>query len=83
MKSIVLFIFLAAFSLTSSASEPPSQNKPSENQQQQALSQLQEPMYRPLIERYILDELKAVREDQMRLRADIEKKNQPFTIRYR
>ncbi|RRS09357.1 tetratricopeptide repeat protein [Pseudoalteromonas sp. J010] len=74
MKSIVLFIFLAAFSLTSSASEPPSQNKPSENQQQQALSQLQEPMYRPLIERYILDELKAVREDQMRLRADIEKK---------
>ncbi|MBE0349168.1 tetratricopeptide repeat protein [Pseudoalteromonas sp. McH1-7] len=74
MKSIVLFIFLAAFSLTSSASEQSSQNKPSENQQQQALSQLQEPMYRPLIERYILDELKAVREDQMRLRADIEKK---------
>ncbi|RXF06422.1 tetratricopeptide repeat protein [Pseudoalteromonas sp. PS5] len=74
MKSIVLFIFLAAFSLTSSASEQSSQNKPSENQQQQTLSQLQEPMYRPLIERYILDELKAVREDQMRLRADIEKK---------
>ncbi|ASD69640.1 TPR end-of-group domain-containing protein [Pseudoalteromonas piscicida] len=74
MKSIVLFILLVACSFTSLANEQVTQKKPTENQQQQALSQLQEPMYRPLIERYILDELRAVREDQMRLRADIEKK---------
>ncbi|TMN37282.1 hypothetical protein CWC03_12620 [Pseudoalteromonas sp. S2755] len=74
MKSIVLFILLVACSFTSMANEQTTSNKPTENQQQQALSQLQEPMYRPLIERYILDELRAVREDQMRLRADIEKK---------
>ncbi|PHI35278.1 hypothetical protein CBQ28_20415 [Pseudoalteromonas sp. GCY] len=74
MKSIVLFILLVACSFTSMANEQATQKKPTENQQQQALSQLQEPMYRPLIERYILDELRAVREDQMRLRADIEKK---------
>ncbi|AUJ72527.1 MULTISPECIES: tetratricopeptide repeat protein [Pseudoalteromonas] len=74
MKSIVLFILLVACSFTSMANEQTTSKKPTENQQQQALSQLQEPMYRPLIERYILDELRAVREDQMRLRADIEKK---------
>ncbi|CAM3610872.1 MULTISPECIES: tetratricopeptide repeat protein [Pseudoalteromonas] len=74
MKSIVLFILLVACSFTSMANEQATSKKPTENQQQQALSQLQEPMYRPLIERYILDELRAVREDQMRLRADIEKK---------
>ncbi|CAM4411228.1 tetratricopeptide repeat protein [Pseudoalteromonas flavipulchra] len=74
MKSIVLFILLVACSFTSMANEQAASQKPTENQQQQALSQLQEPMYRPLIERYILDELRAVREDQMRLRADIEKK---------
>ncbi len=74
MKSIVLFLFLVACSFTSMANEQATPKKPTENQQQQALSQLQEPMYRPLIERYILDELRAVREDQMRLRADIEKK---------
>lgn len=73
MKSIVLFILLVACSFTSMANEQTTSKKPTENQQQ-ALSQLQEPMYRPLIERYILDELRAVREDQMRLRADIEKK---------
>ncbi|WP_029215708.1 TPR end-of-group domain-containing protein [Pseudoalteromonas maricaloris] len=74
MKSIVLFILLVACSFTSMANEQTTSKKPTESQQQQALSQLQEPMYRPLIERYILDELRAVREDQMRLRADIEKK---------
>ncbi|PAY01782.1 hypothetical protein CKO50_08495 [Pseudoalteromonas sp. HM-SA03] len=74
MKSIVLFILLVVCSFTSMANEQATSQKPTENQQQQALSQLQEPMYRPLIERYILDELRAVREDQMRLRADIEKK---------
>ncbi|MBS3797930.1 tetratricopeptide repeat protein [Pseudoalteromonas sp. BDTF-M6] len=39
-------------------------------QAQQTVSQLNEPMYRPLIERYILDELQAVRKDQQALRAE-------------
>ncbi len=44
---------------------------PTEEQQQQALAQLNEPMYKPLLERYILDELKAVRQDQQQLREDV------------
>ena len=43
-----------------------------------AAEEQQEPMktsnYQPLIERYILDELKSVRQDQQALRADIEEK---------
>ncbi|WP_234399117.1 tetratricopeptide repeat protein [Pseudoalteromonas sp. T1lg75] len=39
-------------------------------QAQQTVSELNEPMYRPLIERYILDELQAVRKDQQALRAE-------------
>ncbi|WP_105201642.1 MULTISPECIES: tetratricopeptide repeat protein [unclassified Pseudoalteromonas] len=39
-------------------------------QAQQSVSQLDGPMYRPLIERYILDELQAVRKDQQALRAE-------------
>lgn len=39
-------------------------------QAQQTVAQLQEPMFRPLIERYILDELQSVRKDQQALRAE-------------
>jgi tetratricopeptide (TPR) repeat protein len=46
---------------------------PSKLQEQQALEQLKEPMYKPLMERYILDELKAVRQDQQKLREDVTK----------
>ncbi|MFY8274696.1 tetratricopeptide repeat protein [Pseudoalteromonas sp. SSDWG2] len=49
----------------------------SEQQQaqvQQVVSELDEPMYRPLIERYILDELQAVRKDQQALRAEYAEK---------
>ncbi|GAA81468.1 MULTISPECIES: tetratricopeptide repeat protein [unclassified Pseudoalteromonas] len=42
-------------------------------EQQHALSQLKEPMYKPLLERYVLDELKAVRQDQQKLREDVTK----------
>ncbi|WP_018693319.1 tetratricopeptide repeat protein [Algicola sagamiensis] len=35
------------------------------------LSKLDKPMYRPLVERYILDELKNVRVDQQNLRAEV------------
>ena len=42
-------------------------------EQQHALDQLKEPMYKPLLERYVLDELKAVRQDQQKLREDVTK----------
>jgi len=42
-------------------------------EQQHALGQLKEPMYKPLLERYVLDELKAVRQDQQKLREDVTK----------
>ncbi|OYZ35197.1 MAG: hypothetical protein B7X89_04160 [Sulfuricurvum sp. 17-40-25] len=35
---------------------------------------IQKPMYEPLIERYILDELKEVRMDNQRIRSDVEKR---------
>ena len=47
--------------------------EPNKEHQQQALDNLQEPMYKPLMERYILDELKAVRQDQQKLREDVTK----------
>jgi len=37
-------------------------------------TEIQKPLYTPLIERYILDELKAVRMDQQALRSEIEKR---------
>jgi tetratricopeptide (TPR) repeat protein len=42
-------------------------------EQQQELNRLKEPMYKPLLERYVLDELKAVRQDQQKLREDVTK----------
>jgi tetratricopeptide (TPR) repeat protein len=66
---IVCFLF---FSITVNAVEQEPQ-APSEQGQQQALEQLKAPMYKPLLERYILDELKAVRQDQQKLREDVTK----------
>jgi len=68
----VLFVCLTFFSgiLSASQQEPAA---PTIQQEQQALEQLKEPMYKPLMERYILDELKAVRQDQQKLREDVTK----------
>ena len=44
-----------------------------DEQQQRELAQLEAPMYKPLLERYILDELKSVRQDQQKLREDVTK----------
>ncbi|MEI8654853.1 tetratricopeptide repeat protein [Pseudoalteromonas sp. Hal273] len=68
----VLFVCLTLFSgIVSSAEKQPA--SPTAQQEQQALQQLKEPMYKPLMERYILDELKAVRQDQQKLREDVTK----------
>jgi len=60
------------FLTTANAAEQQTE-APSKLQEQQALEQLKEPMYKPLMERYILDELKAVRQDQQKLREDVTK----------
>lgn len=72
MRFYISILFICFFSLlnTVNAQEAAA---PTEQQQQQALAQLNEPMYKPLLERYILDELKAVRQDQQQLREDVTK----------
>ena len=59
--------------LAAAQNEPENRPALSEAEQQQALNNLQEPMYKPLLERYILDELKAVRQDHKTLREDVTK----------
>ena len=67
-----LFVCLTFFSgIVNSAEQKPA--APTPQQEQQALGQLKESMYKPLMERYILDELKAVRQDQQKLREDVTK----------
>ncbi|CAM4238825.1 TPR end-of-group domain-containing protein [Pseudoalteromonas byunsanensis] len=67
----LLFFILSAFIFSINVNAQ--QTAPNEAQQQQVLNELQEPMYKPLLERYILDELKAVRYDQQKLREDLTK----------
>ncbi|ASM51804.1 hypothetical protein PESP_b0198 [Pseudoalteromonas espejiana DSM 9414] len=72
MRFYLSILFVCFFALINTATAQDSV-APSENEQQQALEQLKEPMYKPLLERYILDELKAVRQDQQQLREDVTK----------
>ncbi|WP_338367419.1 tetratricopeptide repeat protein [uncultured Pseudoalteromonas sp.] len=72
MRFYISILFICFFSLLNTANAQESA-APTEQQQQQALKQLTEPMYKPLLERYILDELKAVRQDQQQLREDVTK----------
>ena len=59
--SVFLLFFSAASVAAESDNEKPTQPEKTSN-------------YQPLIERYILDELKAIRQDQQALRAEIEEK---------
>ena len=68
----LLCICFTLFLASANAAEQQTE-APSKLQEQQALEQLKEPMYKPLMERYILDELKAVRQDQQQLREDVTK----------
>ncbi|WP_420806415.1 tetratricopeptide repeat protein [Pseudoalteromonas ruthenica] len=77
----LLFVFgtmASSYANTPESALPAQQAKgltPNQEQQtQQVVKDLNEPMYRPLIERYILDELKAVRQDQQALRAEYTEK---------
>ncbi|KPZ52832.1 MULTISPECIES: TPR end-of-group domain-containing protein [Pseudoalteromonas] len=72
MRFYISILFICFFSLLNTVNAQESA-APTEQQQQQALAQLNEPMYKPLLERYILDELKAVRQDQQQLREDVTK----------
>ncbi|OHU90212.1 MULTISPECIES: TPR end-of-group domain-containing protein [Pseudoalteromonas] len=69
MKSLFFVLCAIIFSAGANAQ----QTTQTEAQQQQVLNELKEPMYRPLLERYILDELKSVRYDQQKLREDLTK----------
>ena len=62
LARIILWISLSFFSLATVAAEQ-------KDQQPEKTSN-----YQPLIERYILDELKSVRQDQQQLRAEMEEK---------
>ncbi|ATC84110.1 tetratricopeptide repeat protein [Pseudoalteromonas agarivorans] len=72
MRFYITILFVCFVSLLNTVNAQES-TAPTEEQQQQALAQLNEPMYKPLLERYILDELKAVRQDQQQLREDVTK----------
>ncbi|MDE3270588.1 TPR end-of-group domain-containing protein [Pseudoalteromonas sp. SSM20] len=69
LKFIFLLI-LSIFSVTVLANDAKPMN---EQQQEKALKELNEPLYRPLLERYVLDELKSLRQDQQKLREDTTK----------
>lgn len=69
---VFVFLFISIlFSTQALAAAQSSTRTPAE--EQQALDKLNEPMYKPLMERYILDELKSVRQDQQKLREDVTK----------
>ncbi|MGO2168038.1 tetratricopeptide repeat protein [Pseudoalteromonas sp. AOP31-A2-14] len=69
---VFVFLFISIFFSTQAlAAAQSSTRTPAE--EQQALDKLNEPMYKPLMERYILDELKSVRQDQQKLREDVTK----------
>ena len=68
------FLLFIVFIGASSAVQAADKNTATlDEQQQRELAQLKEPMYKPLLERYILDELKSVRQDQQKLREDVTK----------
>ena len=68
------FLLFIVFIGASSAVQAADKNTTTlDEQQQRELAQLKEPMYKPLLERYILDELKSVRQDQQKLREDVTK----------
>ncbi|KAF7781432.1 hypothetical protein PRUB_b0643 [Pseudoalteromonas rubra] len=69
-KNILIFVTLLYCSALAASNAQPALIL-TEQQQQQVLQQLKEPMYRPLMERYILDELKSLRQDQQKLREDV------------
>ncbi|QPB85643.1 tetratricopeptide repeat protein [Pseudoalteromonas rubra] len=70
LKNILIFVTLLYCGALAANSAQPAPVL-TEQQQQQVLQRLQEPMYRPLMERYILDELKSLRQDQQKLREDV------------
>ena len=70
---LLLFICVTFNSTAIIAAEDDPFSAPTEQQQNQAVDGLAAPMYKPLMERYILDELSAVRQDQQKLREDVTK----------
>lgn len=68
---LLLIVFTGTFSSAVQAADKSTATL--DEQHQRELAELEAPMYKPLLERYILDELKSVRQDQQKLREDVTK----------
>ncbi|WP_372762308.1 tetratricopeptide repeat protein [Pseudoalteromonas sp.] len=74
MRYFLLLLFICVTTNTAAnAAVEEDPFAPTEQQQNKAVDGLTAPMYKPLMERYILDELRAVRQDQQKLREDVTK----------
>lgn len=62
-RTLLAILFLTTVSFFSNAN--------SEKETDKAVQQIESPLYKPLVERYILDELKQLRQDQQATRAEL------------
>ena len=76
IKSILIFFFLMTISSSYSvlAHEIDGESSSQDQSRQQEIEQLKKPLFIPLIERYILDELKLLRQDQQGMKAELAEK---------
>jgi len=76
IKSILVFIFIALISSSFSVIANESSNFSTDSDQsiQQQIDPIKKPLYKPFIERYILDELKQLRQDQQGMKAELAEK---------
>ncbi len=69
--AFMLFVLLPTCLMAQSNETQPAKPHLDEQATEAALKDIQAPLYKPLMERYILDELRAVRMDQQQLRIDV------------
>ncbi|MCU4674401.1 tetratricopeptide repeat protein [Catenovulum sp. 2E275] len=70
---IILWLGLACQSAIAAQNEPATQNStdPQMQQAEQKVETLKEPLYTPFIERYVLDEIKSLRQEQLLMRSEM------------
>ncbi len=75
MKFILPFLYGVFFFSCGVIAEPQTQDKPASDsnmqQAEQKVETLKEPLYTPFIERYVLDEIKSLRQDQLLMRSEM------------
>lgn len=67
---VIFWAFLCSVAVQSFAAEQPEKTQ-SQISTEKTVQDLKQPLFKPFIERYILDELKALRSDQQQLRVDV------------